>query len=258
MPSNPQQSCLDIKKIADLAHKHNIPLVVDSTIATPALLRPLEFGADIVVQSVTKTIGSTGSSIGGAIIARHNLTAPFLHKDQKANYALWLKLWPFRDSGPCMTPQSAFLFLTEIKTLRMRVKHYSESTLKVTRFLTTHPKIERVDYLGLEEHKQHSLAKAYMKLADTDEHMFGHLCSFNVKGTIPEVRQFFDNLKIISRATDLGRVKSIATIPSISTHQQQGKEGRELAGIPPNMVRLCVGGENPDDLINDLAQALEE
>lgn len=257
MPSNPQQSCFDIEKIAELAHKHEIPLIVDTTIATPALIRPLAHGADVVVHSLTKTVGSSGSSLGGAIIARHNLVSCHLEPEQKENYALWLKLWPFRDSGPCMSPYSAYLFLSELKTLRIKMQHFSKSTMEVTKFLENHPKIEKVDYLGLESHPLHSLAKKYMVLADTDEHMFGHLCSFNVKGDISEVRQFFDNLKIICRATDLGRIKSIATIPAISTHQQQGEEGREMAGIPPNMVRLCVGGEDPQDLINDLDQALK-
>ncbi|MFC1615820.1 aminotransferase class I/II-fold pyridoxal phosphate-dependent enzyme [Patescibacteria group bacterium] len=256
MPSNPQQACFDIEKVADLAHQHNIPLIVDGTIATPALLRPLTHGADIVVHSITKTIGSSGSAIGGAIIAKHNIISKHLNDDQKGNYALWLKLLPARDSGPCMSSFSAYQFLCELKTLRIRMEHFSKNTQKVVEYLSNHPKIEKVDYLGLENHPLHSLAKKYMKLADTDQPMFGHLCSFNYNGSVEETRQFFDNLQIISRATDLGRIKSVATIPAISTHQQQGEEGRELANIPPNMIRLCVGGENAQDIINDLDQAL--
>ena len=114
MPSNPQQSCLDIKEIANLAHEYEIPLIIDTTIATSALLRPIQHGADIVVHSLTKTIGSSGSSLGGALIARHNLTSKHLKQEEKENYALWLKLWPFRDSGPCMTPYTAYIFLSEI------------------------------------------------------------------------------------------------------------------------------------------------
>ena len=257
MPSNPQQSCIDIEKVAELAHKHNIPLVLDTTISTPALLRPLTNGADIVVHSLTKTIGSSGSSLGGAIVARHNITAHYLDEDQKKDYALWLKLLPFRDSGPCMTPYSAYFFLTEIKTLRTKMAQYSRNMEKVVEFLNNHPKVEKVDYLGLQDHPLHGVAKKYMRLADSDENLYGHLCSFIVNGSVEDTRRFFDNLKIIARATDLGRVKSIATIPSISTHQQQGEEGREMAGIPPNMVRLCVGGEDPTDIINDLDQALK-
>jgi len=256
MPSNPQQSCVHIKELAELAHKHQIPLIIDSTVATPALLRPIEHGADIVVHSLTKTIGSNGNALGGAIIAKHNLTSKFLTDEQKENYVVWVKLWPFRDAGPCMSPFNAFQFLHELKTLRIKCEQYSNNTMKVTKFLQDHPKVDEVHYLGLESHPLHPIAKEYMKLADTDEPMFGHLCAFTVKGSVADTRLFFDKLNIISRATDLGRIKSIATIPAISTHQQQGEEGRDLASIPPNMVRLCVGGENADDIIADLEQAL--
>ena len=256
MPSNPQQSCCDLKIIAELAHKWEIPFIVDTTIATPALMRPIEFGADIVIHSLTKTIGSAGTSIGGAVIAKHNIICHHLPEEVKTDYALWLKLWPFRDCGPTMSAGNAYYFLNDIKSLRVKVAHFSRNTLKVANFLSGHTKIERVDYLGLEDHFLHPIARKYMKLADSDEHMFGHLMSFNVKSTAKDTRNFFDKLKMIYRATDLGRIKSVATIPAISTHQQQGDEGRELAGIPFNLVRLCVGGENPDDVISDLDQAL--
>lgn len=257
MPTNPQQSCFDVEVVANLAHEHGIPLIVDSTISSPALLRPIQYGADIVVQSLTKTIGSSGTAIGGAIIARHNLTSKHLTAEQKGNYAFWLKLLPFRDGGPCISPNAAYVFLNEIKTLRIRMKHYSESTMEVVNFLKTHPKIEKIDYLGLEDHKHHALAKKYMKLVDTDIPMYGHLLSIYIKGDLINTRQFFDKLNIFRRATDLGRTKSIATICAISTHQQQGEEGQKRAGIPGNLVRLCIGGEDPQDIINDLKQALE-
>lgn len=256
MPSNPQLACFDIKEVAELAHKHEIPLIVDSTIATPALLRPIEYGADVVIHSLTKSMGSGGASIGGALIARHHIVSRHLTDEAKEDYAAWLKLWPFRDSGPCMSPYSAFFFLNELRTLRMKVKAFSENTMKVARFLAQHPAVERVDYLGLESHPLHNLAKRYMKLVDTDEPAFGHLLSFNIRGTKEDARRFFDRLQLIFRATDLGRIKSCATIPAISTHQQQGEEGRKLAEIPPTMVRLCVGAEDPEDIIADLEQAL--
>ncbi len=257
MPSNPQLACFDIQAVAELAHRHGIPLIVDSTIATPALLRPIEHGADIVVHSLTKTIGSGGASIGGAVIARHHIVSKHLPDEAKEDYATWLKLWPFRDSGPCMSPYSAFFFLNELRTLRMKVAVLSENTMKVARFLAQHPAVERVDYLGLESHPLHDLARRYMKLVDTNEPAFGHLLSFNIRGTKEDAKRFFDRLKLIFRATDLGRIKSCATIPAISTHQQQGEEGRKLAEIPPTMVRLCVGAEDPEDIIADLEQALE-
>lgn len=257
MPSNPQQACFDITAVAEIAHRHGIPLIVDTTIATPALLRPLAWGADVVVHSLTKTVGSGGFTIGGAIVARHGITSRHLPDEVKADYATWLKLWPFRDSGPCMSAHSAFFLLNDLRMLRMKVAAFSANTMKVARFLAGHPRVERVDYLGLPSHPLHALASRYMQLVDDGTPAFGHLMSFVVKGVAADARRVFDGFRRIFRATDLGRVKSVATIPAISTHQQQGEEGRELAGIPPTMIRLCVGAEHPDDVIADLAQALE-
>jgi O-acetylhomoserine/O-acetylserine sulfhydrylase-like pyridoxal-dependent enzyme len=258
MPSNPQLACSDLEALAKLAHSFGIPLIVDSTIATPALLRPLAHGADIVVQSLTKTIGSSGAAIGGAVIARHDLTSRNLAAEAKADYAVWLKLWPARDSGPCMSPYSAFFFLNDLRTLRIKVEWFSQNTMAVAEFLALHPKVEKVDYLGLPNHPLHALAVRYLRMVDSDRPQFGHLMSFNIKGSAQDTRLFFDNLQRIFRATDLGRIKSVATIPAISTHQQQGDEGRRLAEIPANMVRLCVGGEHHDDIIKDLDQALHK
>ena len=256
IPSNPQQAFADIRAVADLAHSHGIPLIVDATIATPALLRPLEHGADIVVHSLSKTAGAGGSAIAGAIVARHGMVSRHLDEDVKADFGLWLKLWPFRDSGPSMSPYVAHMILGEVRTLRLKMEHMSRNTLAVARFLADHPRVERVDYLGLGDHPLHGLAKQYMQVVDDGHHAFGHLMSFNVAGSARDTRRFFDGLERTWRATDLGRIKTVATIPAISTHQQQGEEGRELAGIPANMVRLCVGAEHPDDTIADLDQAL--
>jgi O-acetylhomoserine/O-acetylserine sulfhydrylase-like pyridoxal-dependent enzyme len=257
MPSNPQQACCDLKAVAELAHEHDIPLIVDATIATPALMRPLEHGADVVIHSLTKTVGSGGFTIGGAIVARHGITSRHLDDEVREDYATWLKLWPFRDSGPCMSPYSAFFLLNDLRMLRHKVGLMSENTMQVARFLAEHPKVEKVDYLGLEGHALHGLARRYMRLVETDSPTFGHLMSFNVRGGASETRCFFDHLRRVYRATDLGRIKSVATIPAISTHSQQGDEGRELAGIPHNLVRLCVGAEHPQDVIDDLDQALD-
>jgi O-acetylhomoserine/O-acetylserine sulfhydrylase-like pyridoxal-dependent enzyme len=256
MPSNPQQACLDVRAVAGLAHSYGIPLIVDATIATPALMRPLQHGADVVIHSLTKTAGAGGFTIAGAIIARHGMTSRHLGDEVKADYATWLKLWPFRDSGPCLNPIAAFMLLNELRTLRWKLQHFSASTMQVAEFLAGHPKVERVDYLGLPNHPLHDLASRYMHLVDSEIAAFGHLMSFEVKGTAADARRFFDGLKRIVRATDLGRIKSVATIPAISTHQQQGEEGRRLAGISPTMVRLCVGGEDPADVIADLDGAL--
>ncbi len=255
MPSNPQQACFDIAAVAELAHTHGIPLIVDATIATPALLRPLEYGADIVVHSLSKTAGAGGCTIAGGIVARHDLVSR--HQDEaRADYALWLKLWPFRDSGPCMMPSTAHYLLDEMRTLRLKVVQMSHNTAAVAEFLSHHPRVERVDYLGLPDHPLHVLARRYLRVVDDGAPAFGHLMSFNIRGTSEDTRRFFDGLERIWRATDLGRIKTVATIPAISTHQQQGEEGRRLAGIPPTMVRLCVGAEHPHDTIADLDQAL--
>ncbi len=258
MPSNPQQACFDVERVARLAHDHGVPLIVDTTIATPALLRPLGHGADVVIHSLTKSVGSGGGTVGGAIIARKPVVSRHLSEEAIEDYALWLKLWPFRDSGPCMSPYAAFFLLNEVRTLRVKMELYSASTRKVAEFLEDHPKVERVDYLGLRSHPLHDLAARYMRLVETDVPTFGHLMSFDVRGSAQDARRFFDGLERIFRATDLGRVKSVATIPAISTHLQQGKEGRELAGVSPTMVRLCVGGEHPEDLISDLDRALHK
>jgi O-acetylhomoserine/O-acetylserine sulfhydrylase-like pyridoxal-dependent enzyme len=256
MPSNPQQACFDIAEVAKLAHAHGLPLIVDATVATPALMRPLAHGADIVVHSITKTVGSGGFSIGGAIITKEGITSRHLAEEVKKDFAVWMKLWPFRDSGPCMSPWSAFLFMNDLRTLRSKMKQYSESTMKIALYLAKHPKVEKVDYLGLPEDPLHGLAKKYMAVVDDGAPAFGHLMSFNIRGDAKQTRKFFDGMQMVFRATDLGRIKCVATIPGISTHQQQGEEGRKLAGIPMNMVRLCVGGEHPDDILADLDQAL--
>jgi O-acetylhomoserine/O-acetylserine sulfhydrylase-like pyridoxal-dependent enzyme len=256
MPSNPQQACFDVRAVAELAHTRQIPLIVDSTIATPALMRPLAHGADIVVHSLSKTAGSGGCTIAGGIIARHNLVSRHLDDEQRSDYALWLKLWPFRDSGPCMNPMAAHYLINEIRTLRLKVAQMSKNTTAVAEFLVNHPRVERVDYLGLSDHPLHDLASSYLRLVDSGAAAYGHLMSFNVRGSASDTRRFFDALERILRATDLGRIKTVATIPAISTHQQQGEEGRKLAGISPTMVRLCVGAEHADDTIADLDQAL--
>jgi O-acetylhomoserine/O-acetylserine sulfhydrylase-like pyridoxal-dependent enzyme len=265
LPSNPSQAFFDIKKVADIAHAHNLPLILDSTVATPALLRPLEYGADIIVQSVTKSLFTSGFGIAGAIIAKKNITTNIDNDMMKADFCMYLKLLPNRDNGPNISPMNAIMALNDIRTIRMRMDQVSRTTMKVAEFLSSHKHIEGVDYLGLESHPLHSLAKQYLYLVDSeyDElygervNRYGHLMSFRINGDAQKTRDVFDAFTRIYRATDLGRIKSVATIPAISTHQQQGEEGRKLAGIPANLIRLCVGAEHPDDIIADISQALE-
>ncbi|MHC1707052.1 MAG: aminotransferase class I/II-fold pyridoxal phosphate-dependent enzyme [Bacteroidales bacterium] len=265
MPSNPAQAFFDLEKVIALAHKYNLPVIIDATVATPALLRPIQYGADIVVQSVTKSLATSGFSIAGAVIARKNITCNLDNDELKADFAGYLKLLPNRDNGPNISPMNAILALNDIRTLRMRMDQVSRSTQKVAEFLENHKAIEKVDYLGLKSHHLHELASKYMWLADSEYddlygekvNRYGHLMSFRVKGGAMPTRKVFDTFQRIYRATDLGRIKSVATIPAISTHSQQGEEGRKLADIPDNLIRLCVGAEHPDDIINDISQALD-
>ena len=264
LPSNPGQAFFDIEAVAALAHEHGLPLIIDNTVASPALMRPLQHGADVVVQSVTKTLTSSGFGIGGAVIARKNLTSKWGPAEMKADFGAYLKQLPNRDNGPCISPMNAMLALNDMRTLRIKVDLFSRNTMRVARFLGKHPQIEQVDYLGLPQHPLHELASKYLWLVDAEHdeqygqpvNRYGHLMSFRVKGGAAPTRKVFDSLQRIWRATDLGRVKSVATIPAISTHSQQGEEARNMADVPPNLIRLCVGGEHPDDVIADLDQAL--
>jgi O-acetylhomoserine/O-acetylserine sulfhydrylase-like pyridoxal-dependent enzyme len=265
LPSNPGQGFFDIQAVADLAHNHGIPLICDSTVATPALLRPICHGADIVVQSVTKTLTSSGFGIAGAVIARKGVTTNIPNDQLRDDFCGYVKYLPNRDYGPNLHPMQAIMSLNDMRTLRSKIDQLSRNTERVVAYLDKHPKVEKVDYLGLESHPLHELASKYMWLVDSEldaqyggkpVNRYGHLMSFNVKGGAEAARRVFDRLQRIWRATDLGRIKSVATIPAISTHQQQGEEGRKLAHIPPNLIRLCVGGEHPDDVIADLDQAL--
>lgn len=265
MPSNPSLAFFDLEKVAAIAHKYNLPLIIDSTVATPALLRPLQHGADIVVQSVTKSLSTSGFSICGAVISRKNIVSNIDNDEMKADFCTYLKLLPNRDNGPNISAMNAILALNDMRTIRTRMDLVSLSTQKVAEFLESHPSVEKVEYLGLPSHPLHKLASEYLWLADSEYdprygnkvNRYGHLMSFCVKGGAKNARGVFDAFQRIYRATDLGRIKSVATIPAISTHSQQGEEGRKLASIPDNLIRLCVGGEHPDDVIRDLEQALD-
>ena len=264
LPSNPGQAFFDLDAVIKMAHAHGIPVIIDNTVATPALMRPLARGADIVIQSVTKTLATSGFGIAGAVIARKNIVSRFGNDDMKKDFAMYLKTLPNRDNGQNISPMNAILTLNDMRTLRSKVDLYSRNTMAVATFLESHAKIEKVNYLGLESHPLHDLASQYMYLVDAqfdsqygqEVNRYGHLMSFCVAGGAEKTRKMFDGMQRIWRATDLGRVKSVATIPAISTHSQQGEEGRKLADIPANLVRLCVGGEHPDDVIADLDQAL--
>jgi len=263
-PSNPQQAFCDIKALADLAHTWEIPFIIDSTCATPALMRPIAYGADVVIHSLTKSMTLGGLAMGGALISRDQIVTKIKNDNPlfKEKFAEYIKFFPFRDEGPAAAPLNALLTLNDLRTLRTNMDLLSQNSQKVAEFLSQHPRVYQVDYLGLPSFPLHALAKQYMKLVDSDDgqghelNRYGHLLCFRVEGPPDNARKVYDSLKIIIRAGDLGRVKSIATIPAISTHLQQGKEAREEADVPPQMIRLCVGAEDPEDIIADLNQAL--
>ena len=259
-PSNPSVDIFDISAVADLAHSYEIPLLVDSTCASPALTRPLTLGADIVIQSASKVISGSGTSIIGLLIAKKNIVSKIGADEMKADFAIWAKLWPYRDNGPAVSPMSAILTLNDMRTLRMRIAQMSRNAMQVARALEGHPKVEAVHYPGLESYPAHELAKKYMKLVDSDENLYGYMLAIELKdepGSSVNARKFYDALDMIWRATDLGRVKTVATLNAISTHQQQGEEGRRLASIKPSTCRIACGVENGDDILADIQQALD-
>lgn len=260
-PSNPAVAIFDIEEIAKITHSFECPLIVDATCASPALTRPIVHGADIVIQSASKVMGASGTSIIGLLTSRNNIISKIGSKEMKENFAFWAKLWPFRDNGPAISPMSAFLTLNDMRSLRMRVSQMSKTAMKVATFLEEHPKVDVVHYPGLKSFSAYDIAKKYMKLADTEENMFGYMMAIEIKEDTPEAsknaRKFYDNLQMTWRATDLGRVKTVATLNAISTHQQQGEEGRALASIKAATCRISVGIEDPVDIIKDLSDALD-
>jgi O-acetylhomoserine/O-acetylserine sulfhydrylase-like pyridoxal-dependent enzyme len=262
MPGNPSLAVFDIAALAKLAHAYNLPLIIDATVATPALMRPLCHSADIVVHAVSKSMASSGFAIAGALIARHNIPSRVGPDELRANFATYVKLLPFRDHGLALSPFNAMMALNDLRTLRSKMDQVSRNAMQVAQYLSGNPMVEAVAYPGLPCQPGHDLAARYMWLVDSNDdygqsvNRYGQLLSFNVKGGATAARKVFDNFKLIWRATDLGRIKSVATIPAISTHQQQGDAGRELANLPANQIRLSVGAENPADIIADLEHAL--
>jgi O-acetylhomoserine/O-acetylserine sulfhydrylase-like pyridoxal-dependent enzyme len=264
MPSNPGLALFDVTAVAALAHEHGIPLVLDATIASPALLRPMLHGTDVVIHSATKVMSCSGLGMAGAVIARMPIVANIPNDEMKADLALYLKRYPQREQGGCLHPFQATMTMTDLRTLRARVDDWSQTAMTVARFLEKSPAVLAVNYLGLESYPLHGLAKKYLWLVDAEHderygkpvNRYTHMMSFRVKGGPAAARKVFDRFNLIWRATDLGRVKTVATIPAISTHLLQGEEARKKADVPADLIRLSVGAEHPDDIIGDLEQAL--
>jgi O-acetylhomoserine/O-acetylserine sulfhydrylase-like pyridoxal-dependent enzyme len=262
-PSNPGLAVTDVEVLAAIAHEHGVPLIVDATVATPALLRPLALGADIVVHSVSKCMAASGAAIAGVVVSRRGIVASTGPEAMREDFALHVKLLPGRDYGPALAPTSAFAVLNDLRTLRTRVDQMSRSAAAVASFLERHPAVAAVHYPGLATHSGHGIASRQMRLVDAGERdgapeRYGYLIGVEIAGGAVAARRVLDGLELVFRATDLGRVKSVATIPAISTHQQQGDAGRLLGAVPANLIRFSVGCEHPDDLIADLDQALAQ
>ena len=263
-PSNPLVELVDIPALAALARQAEIPLIIDATLATPALMRPLALGADVVVHSLTKAAGASGRSMGGAVIARHDLRVRAQPSEMTADFAGYLSRGPIRDMGCVLSPFNAWTLLSDIRELRGRVDVMSANALSVAQHLARCDRVAEVFYPGLRSHRSHGIATRDMWLVDSGVNgreavnRFGFLLGFRPTGGVRAAREVVDRFTLIWRANNLGQVKSTATIPATTTHMQVGDADPGRAPVPPDMIRLSVGLEHLDDIIEDLSQALDE
>ncbi|MCP1650587.1 MULTISPECIES: bifunctional O-acetylhomoserine aminocarboxypropyltransferase/cysteine synthase [Pseudomonas aeruginosa group] len=268
---NPAGNIVDLQALADAAHRHGVPLIVDNTVATPILCRPFEHGADIVVHSLTKYIGGHGTSIGGIVVD----SGKFPWADNKARFPLLntpdpsyhgvtyteafgpaafigrCRVVPLRNTGAALSPFNAFLILQGLETLALRMERHCENALKVAQYLQDHPQVSWVKYAGLADHPEQELALRYMGGKPAS------ILSFGIKGGQEAGARFIDALNLVVRLVNIGDAKSLACHPASTTHRQLNDEELEKAGVPRDMVRLSIGIEHIDDILADLAQALD-
>ncbi|WP_151978058.1 O-acetylhomoserine aminocarboxypropyltransferase/cysteine synthase family protein [Acinetobacter soli] len=267
---NPLGNIIDLEAIAQIAHEYGVPVVVDNTVATPVLQKSFEFGADIIVHSLTKYIGGHGNSIGGVIIdsgkfpwAKYperfkvlNSPDPSYHGVNyvealgEAAYIARARVVPLRNTGASISPLSVFLILQGLETLSLRMQKHTENALQVAKYLTQHPKVKWVNYAGLEQHPQHALAQKYVKGTPSG------ILSFGVEHGREGGTRFIDALQLFTRLVNIGDAKSLACHPATSTHRQLNSDELKAAGVSEDMVRLSIGIEHIDDLLADLEQAL--
>jgi len=236
-PSNPNLFVADIPAIAKLAKKHGLPLMVDNTICTPALMRPIDLGADIVIHSATKYISGNATSLSGILVGKKEFVDHVRHVG-------------FRNMGPTASPFNGWLCLLGLESLSLRMKRHSDSAMTIAKHLEKHPKIESVSYPGLPSHPQHEVAKRQMSA-------YSSMLSFNVKGGLEAARRVIDHLTIAVHTTHLGSSQTVAIQPAATTHWQLGPEERAKAGVPDNLIRYSAGLEDAQDLIDDLDDALK-
>lgn len=265
---NPNSDILDIDAIAAIAHKHNLPLVVDNTFGTPYLIRPIEHGADIVVHSATKFIGGHGTTLGGIIVDSGKydwkksgkfpgIAAPnpsyhgisFADAVGPAAFVTYIRAILLRDTGATISPFNAFLLLQGVETLSLRLDRHIYNTKKVIEYLSKHPKVEKVNHPSLKDHPDHALYERYFPNGGAS------IFTFEIKGGVKEAFKFIDNLKIFSLLANVADVKSLVIHPATTTHSQLTDEELLAAGIKNNTIRLSIGTEHVDDLIADLDQA---
>jgi len=267
---NPKLDVPELEELSKLAHEHGIPLVLDNTV-TPYLLKPIDFGVDIVVYSATKFIGGHGTSIGGIIVdagtfdwtngkfpliaspdpSYHGLNfVEALKPLGNIAYVVKARVTLLRDLGPALSPFNAFLFLQGLETLHLRMVRHSENAVAVARFLEKHPRVRWVNYPGLESSPHAPRVKRYLPLGA------GAILSFGIEGGIPAGKAFIDSLKLVSHLANVGDAKSLAIHPATTTHQQLSPEEQRATGVTPDLIRLSIGIEHIDDILEDIDQAL--
>lgn len=267
---NPNSNIIDIEKLADVAHKHKIPLVIDNTFGTPYLVRPIEYGADIVVHSATKFIGGHGTAIGGVIVDSGrfdweasgkfpSLTEPnpsyhgisFTKAVGAAAFVTKIRAILLRDTGATLSPFHAFMFLQGLETLSLRVERHVENALKVVEYLSKHPQVENVNHPSLASGEQKRLYDKYFPNGG------GSIFTFEIKGSEKDAQKFIDSLKVFSLLANVADVKSLAIHPASTTHSQLSEAELSEQGIKPNTIRLSIGTEHIDDIIFDLDEAFK-
>ena len=267
---NPNSNIIDIEEVANIAHSHKIPLVIDSTFATPYLLRPFEYGADIVVHSATKFIGGHGTALGGVIVESGKFDwaasgkfpqfsepnasyhgAVFTEAAPGAALVTYVRAILLRDTGATLSPFHAFMFLQGLETLSLRVERHVENALKVVDFLSKNPKVENVNHPSLPDSKYNALYKKYFPKGA------GSIFTFEIKGDAETAKKFIDHLEVFSLLANVADVKSLAIHPASTTHSQLSEAELAEQGIKPNTIRLSIGTENIDDIIYDLQEAFD-
>jgi O-acetylhomoserine (thiol)-lyase len=270
---NPVLDVIDIAAVSEVARKHNIPLIVDATFTTSYLMKSIDYGADIVINSLTKWMGGHGTGIGGVVIdsgkfnwkdpkfTLYNEPDPSYHDIRYAHdlgdlnpvaFILRMRLVPLRNLGACISPDNAWMFLQGLETLPLRMERHCENAMKVAQFLKTHPKVTWVRYPGLEDDPTYPIAKKYLKKG------FGGMVVFGIKGGLEEGKTFVDNLKLFSHLANVGDAKSLVLHPSTTSHSQLSEEQQKSGGLTPDLVRLSIGIEHIDDILEALEQAFSK